>query len=160
MAKMVSAFDAFGVTKEHIEAKIQRRLDAITAAQVVQLKRVYASLRDGISEPSQWFDLGTAEGVDGDGVITPPVKTQSAAEAVAARRAAKLKTAGDAAAAAATKKDAAPPKRTLQQYLADMEKATDSDTATFVLDEARGQLSDDEARQLSDAYSAKWQAPE
>jgi hypothetical protein len=58
MAKMVEAFAPFGVTKEHIEQRIQRRLDAITPAQVVSLKRVYASLRDEMSEPAEWFDMG------------------------------------------------------------------------------------------------------
>lgn len=53
--KIVDAFGAFGVTREQIEARIQRRLDAIQPAQVVGLKTVYASLRDGMSAPSDWF---------------------------------------------------------------------------------------------------------
>lgn len=57
MAKMVDAFAPFGVTKEHIEKRIQRRLDTIQPAQVVMLKRVYASLRDDMSTPSDWFEI-------------------------------------------------------------------------------------------------------
>lgn len=57
MAKMVEAFAPFGVTKEHIEKRIQRRLDTIQPAQVVMLKRVYASLRDDMSTPGDWFDI-------------------------------------------------------------------------------------------------------
>lgn len=60
LAKMVAAFAQFGVTKEHIEARIQRRLDAIQPAQVVSLKKVYASLKDGMSAPSDWFDVPAA----------------------------------------------------------------------------------------------------
>lgn len=60
MAKMVEAFALFGITKEHIEKRIQRRLDAIQAAQVVQLKRIYASLRDDMSVPEDWFELTAA----------------------------------------------------------------------------------------------------
>jgi hypothetical protein len=60
MAKMVEAFIPFGVTKEHIEKRIQRRLDAIQPAQVVMLKRVYASLRDDMSTPSDWFEMDDA----------------------------------------------------------------------------------------------------
>jgi hypothetical protein len=56
MAKMIEAFATFGVTKEQIEKRIQRRLDAIQPAQVVQLKRIYASLRDDMSIPSDWFE--------------------------------------------------------------------------------------------------------
>lgn len=62
MEKMIAAFEPFGVTKEHIEKRIQRRLDAIQPAQVVTLKRIYASLRDGMSGPGEWFEMGdTAE---------------------------------------------------------------------------------------------------
>lgn len=57
IAKMVEAFGPYGVTKEHIEKRIQRRLDAIQAAQVVQLKRIYASLRDDMSTVEDWFDM-------------------------------------------------------------------------------------------------------
>ena len=57
MAKMVEAFAPFGVTKEHIEKRIQRRLDTIQPAQVVMLKRVYASLRDDMSTPADWFEM-------------------------------------------------------------------------------------------------------
>ena len=56
IAKIVSAFEQFGVSKEQIEKRIQRRLDAIQPAQVVSLKKIYASLRDGMSIASEWFD--------------------------------------------------------------------------------------------------------
>lgn len=60
-AKMVEAFSGFGVTKGQIEKRIQRRLDTIQPAQMVSLKKIYASLRDGMSTASDWFDA------DGDG---------------------------------------------------------------------------------------------
>lgn len=56
MQKMVAAFASFGVTREQIEARIQRRLDTIQPAQVIALKKVYASLRDGMSAPVDWFE--------------------------------------------------------------------------------------------------------
>jgi hypothetical protein len=58
--KMVEAFAAVGVTREQIELRIQRRLDSITPAQVVQLKKIYASLRDGMSNVSDWFEVPQA----------------------------------------------------------------------------------------------------
>lgn len=54
--KLVQAFAEFGVTKKQIEDRIQRRIDAITSAQVVSLRKVYASLRDGMSDAADWFD--------------------------------------------------------------------------------------------------------
>lgn len=64
MRKMVDAFGKFGVTKEMIEKRIQRRLDAIQPAQVVQLKRIWASLKDDMSAVSDWFEPAAAAAVD------------------------------------------------------------------------------------------------
>ncbi len=57
IAKLLEAFAAFGVDKEAIEKKIQRRMDSILPAQVVSLGRIYNSLRDGMSKPGEWFDI-------------------------------------------------------------------------------------------------------
>lgn len=59
MQKLVAAFEPFGVSKEQIEKRIQRRMDAIQPAQVVSLRKLYASLRDGMSAPSDWFEVET-----------------------------------------------------------------------------------------------------
>ena len=56
LKKLVAAFEKFDVTREQIEGRIQCRLEAIRPAQVVQLKKVYASLRDGMSAPGDWFE--------------------------------------------------------------------------------------------------------
>lgn len=54
--KMVDAFGQYGITREQIEKRIQRRLDTITPALMVQMKKIYASLRDGMSAPGDWFE--------------------------------------------------------------------------------------------------------
>ena len=54
--KLVDAFATFGVTKAQIEKRIQRRIDVITPAQVVRMREIYASLNDGMSDPSDWFE--------------------------------------------------------------------------------------------------------
>ena len=58
---MVDAFKPFGVTKEMLEARIQRRLDTITPALMVNLGKIYNSLKDGMSQPSEWFEMPTTE---------------------------------------------------------------------------------------------------
>jgi hypothetical protein len=78
MAKMLEAFALFGVTKEHIEKRIQRRLDSIQAAQVVQLKRIYASLRDDMSVPEDWFEMTLAAGAAEPATQKPEAKEQPA----------------------------------------------------------------------------------
>lgn len=62
VAKIVKSFAQFGVTKQQIEARIQRRMDAIQPAQVVALKKVYVSLRDGMSNVEDWFAVESKVG--------------------------------------------------------------------------------------------------
>lgn len=62
VAKLVRAFAEYGVSKDQIEKRIQRRLDAIQPAQIVSLRKVYASLKDGMSTPEEWFDSDTKSG--------------------------------------------------------------------------------------------------
>lgn len=59
--KLIKAFAGFGVNAAMIEARIQRKIDAIQGTQVVDLRRVYNSLKDGMSGVSQWFDTDLAE---------------------------------------------------------------------------------------------------
>ena len=55
-ASLVDAFGKFGVTKIMLEAYIQRKMDAITADQIVKLRGIYASLRDSIATITDFFD--------------------------------------------------------------------------------------------------------
>lgn len=141
MAKMLDAFAAFNVTKEHIEKRIQRRLDAITPAQVVSLKRIYASLRDDMSTPAEWFDMGEAP---------PPADVSGSLEKVRAAAAAKKATPKPTpGAATATAK-------TLERFVADVHGAASAEGAALVLDEARDELGADDLAALSAAYSNQW----
>lgn len=54
--KTIDAFQKFGVTQKQIEKYCQCRAEAINAAQIVRLRNVYTSLRDGMSTPADWFD--------------------------------------------------------------------------------------------------------
>jgi hypothetical protein len=56
LKKVADAFAAYGVTVKQLEARIQRRWDSITAAQVVGLRKIIVSLRDGMSKPEDWFE--------------------------------------------------------------------------------------------------------
>ncbi len=92
MQKMIAAFEPLGVSKEQIETRIQRRLDAIQPAQVVTLKKIYASLRDGMSVAADWFDVAPAE----EGApLTAATRTDAVKDALKAKQ----KPAGQAATA-------------------------------------------------------------
>lgn len=85
--KMVNAFLEFGVVQQQIEQRIQRRLDSIQPAQVVSLKKVYASLRDGMSSVADWFEpIPEPEKAEG---ATPKKGTEAAKAALKAAAAKK-----------------------------------------------------------------------
>lgn len=57
-AKMIATFkDRFNVSKEQIEKFIQCDIAAITPAQVVRLRQIANSLKDGMSKADEWFDV-------------------------------------------------------------------------------------------------------
>lgn len=154
MHKMVETFAAYGVTKEHIEARIQRRLDAITPAQVVTLRRIFASLRDDMSTPAEWFDMGP---------VAPPADSTASLDAVKAATAAKRsqssgkrgesvdRSTGEITSGAKDKGA-----RTLADFKADIDNASDADTATIALDAARDVLSASEHEELSAHWKRAW----
>lgn len=68
--KLVESFEKeFGVTQEQIETRLQRRVDTITSAQMISMKRIWKSLKDGMSTPDSWFktaeDAEPEKGVSG-----------------------------------------------------------------------------------------------
>lgn len=60
--KLLKGFTELDISKEQIEGLIQRRLDSITPAQVVKLRNIYRSIKDGISTPSEWFETVKPKG--------------------------------------------------------------------------------------------------
>jgi len=54
--KMQAAFEGFGVTRAQIEKRFSVRMDAIRPAQIVELKKIYVSLKDGVSTAADWFE--------------------------------------------------------------------------------------------------------
>lgn len=54
--KLVDTFAKLGVSKAQIEARIQRKVDAIPPATYLRMREIYKSISDGMSETSDWFD--------------------------------------------------------------------------------------------------------
>jgi hypothetical protein len=84
LKKLCDAFAAYSVTKEMIEKKIQRRMEAITPAQIVSLRKVYNSLRDGMSGPGDWFEGFTPAAVHETKKAAAVSKINEAVEAASA----------------------------------------------------------------------------
>lgn len=58
---MLEQFSEYGVTQEMIVKRVQRNLDTMTPVQMVQMVRIYKSLKDGMSKPEEWFDMALAK---------------------------------------------------------------------------------------------------
>lgn len=56
--KMIAAFDELGVKVEHLEARLGHNLDAIIPAEIVTLKGIYKSIKDGMASRDDFFDMG------------------------------------------------------------------------------------------------------
>lgn len=56
--KMLQAFSPYGVTKEHIEGKLGKKLDMILADELVELQSIFRSIKDGMYKPSDYFNIG------------------------------------------------------------------------------------------------------
>jgi hypothetical protein len=67
--KLLKAFQQFGVSREMVEARIQRHIDSIRPAQIVQLRKVWASLNDGMSVVNDWFPAKPAESAEGQPAV-------------------------------------------------------------------------------------------
>jgi hypothetical protein len=79
ITKLVAAFGGFGVTKEQIETRIQRRIDTLTPAQMVSLRRIYTSLKDGMSQPAEWFKQTEAEEPEKPATLKEKLKAKAKA---------------------------------------------------------------------------------
>jgi hypothetical protein len=56
---MLERFATYHVTKDMIEKRIQRRIDAISPAALLQLGKIHNALRDGLGQVSDYFDIPT-----------------------------------------------------------------------------------------------------
>lgn len=61
---IIKAFEKYGVSKEALEKRIQCRMEAIKPAQIVSLIKIGTSLKDGMSNPADWFDMSSPSGAD------------------------------------------------------------------------------------------------
>lgn len=80
LKKLVDTFSNYGITKEQIEKRIQRRIDTITAAQLIQLRKIYNSLKDGMSGPADWFETIPEQPADANASLKDKIKSKQAAE--------------------------------------------------------------------------------
>jgi len=94
---LLAKFAEFNVTQTAIEKRIQRHMEAITPALVVNLGKIYNSLRDGMSSAGEWFDMEPPPEGNGTTETTAPTKGAAGLRAKAAQAAQTKAPAGPAA---------------------------------------------------------------
>ena len=144
LAGLLEAFLPYGVKKEHIEARIQRNLDSMQPAQLVRMRKIYRSLKEGASTPSEWF-----EGLESKS--DEPDKARSMADLTAKAPAA------SAPPPAPASNDDAPKAPEPDKLVADMKKAKNQDALDVHVGWVTPANYPDEAvrLRLNDAYEAR-----
>lgn len=67
--KMVLAFDELGVKVEHLEKRLGHNLDATIPSEIVTLKGIYKSLKDGMADRSDYFDIASTKYIEAKDTI-------------------------------------------------------------------------------------------
>jgi hypothetical protein len=78
---LLEKFAEFGITKEQIEKRLQRRIDAITPALVVDLRKKYLALKDGMAAPGDFFEIAPPSDDASPQTATDKLKAAVAAKA-------------------------------------------------------------------------------
>lgn len=60
--KMILAFDEFGIKVEHLEKRLGHKMESTISAEIVTLKGVYKSIKDGMADREDFFDIGINKG--------------------------------------------------------------------------------------------------
>ena len=59
VTKVLGQLEKHGVDKHAVEQRIQRKAESMTPALVVSLHKILTSMKDGMSKPSDWFEMDT-----------------------------------------------------------------------------------------------------
>ena len=59
--KLVAAFKDLGVTQSIIEKRIGHNIESISNAEIVSLRQIYTSIKEGAAKKEQFFDYGKAK---------------------------------------------------------------------------------------------------
>lgn len=56
--RMVLAFDDYGIKVDHLEKRLGHNIDSTIPTEIVTLKSIYKSIKDGVADRSDFFDIG------------------------------------------------------------------------------------------------------
>ena len=78
--KMVVAFDEVGVKPEHLEKRLGHNLNATIPSEIVMLKSIYKSIKDGMATREQFFEIAGRDKIDAEKKIDDALSKKSSAE--------------------------------------------------------------------------------
>jgi hypothetical protein len=61
LTAMIESFMEYGVSLEMLEARLKHKIQACNASEVVQLRKVYQSLKDGMGKPEDFFEAAAQQ---------------------------------------------------------------------------------------------------
>jgi hypothetical protein len=67
--KMIVAFDEFGVKVEHLEKRLGHKMESTIAAEIVSLKGIYKSIKDGMADRTAFFDIGLSKDENAEAIL-------------------------------------------------------------------------------------------
>jgi hypothetical protein len=154
--KMLDAFAEFGVTKDAIEARIQRRIEAITPAQLIGLRKIYTSIKDGMSEPADWFAAREAVKSSEEKPQTAADKAKDAMRKQGARAQGKEPPPSNTHAEAPKQEPPPEPAPPVEQEQSDSDHESQPEDVSEAAGESQteddGELNDAEGQQLYEQY--------
>ncbi len=75
--KMVEVFKEYGVTIQMIERRLGHKLDAIVEPEMVTLRGIYTSIKDGAASREQYFDLEAEQNAEAAAAPMPTGRTRT-----------------------------------------------------------------------------------
>jgi hypothetical protein len=80
--KLVVAFDDIGIKVEHLEKRLGHNLDATIVTEIVTLRGIYKSIKDGMAAREDFFDIGKEKAQESKEKLDELLKTKSLAPLV------------------------------------------------------------------------------
>ncbi|NEV64135.1 hypothetical protein [Thiorhodococcus minor] len=75
--QLVEAFAKIGVTQEQITKFLGHRLDSVIGAEVIRLRKVFTSIRDGMAKPGDFFPVEEKAQADGAQTLKDKLKAKA-----------------------------------------------------------------------------------
>jgi len=60
---LIVGFDKFGITKEHLEKHLGHNIESTIPTEIVTLRSIYKSIKDGVADRTQFFDIALSKPV-------------------------------------------------------------------------------------------------